>query len=59
MCKKSFVTVCIRSTKHKLFLDDMLAVHTGVRRKRPTPPPYESPTEAEDENRIQPTSVTL
>lgn len=44
MCKKSFVTLSIRSRKIKLHLDDMLAVHTFINKKRPQLPPYEPPT---------------
>ena len=48
MCKQSFVTVCIRSRKHKLHIDDMLAVHTAIRKKRPVLPCFEEPTEPEE-----------
>lgn len=47
MCKKSFVTLSIQSRKFKLHLDDMLAVHTFIRKRRPHLPPYEAPTEAD------------
>jgi len=47
MCKQSFVTVCIRSKKHKLHIDDMLTVHTAIRKKRPVLPFFEELTEAE------------
>ena len=48
MCKQSFVTVCIRSKKHKLHIDDMMTVHTAIRKKRPVLPSFEEPTEPEE-----------
>lgn len=39
MCK-SFVTLTVRSRKFKLNIDDMLAVHTAIRKKRPNLPLY-------------------
>lgn len=48
MCKQSFVTVCIRSKKHKLHIDDMLTVHKAIRKKRPVLPSFEEPTEPEE-----------
>lgn len=40
MCKKNFVTLAVKSKHYKLHIDDMQAVHTAIRKKRPQVPSY-------------------
>jgi hypothetical protein len=40
MCKKNFVTLSIQSRKFKVLVDDMIAVHTAIKKKRPHLPAY-------------------
>lgn len=45
MCKKNYVTLRMNKKQHRLFTDDIAAVHTAIRKKRPPVPAYETPTE--------------
>lgn len=47
MCKKTYVTLSKGKRLYKLFAPDIKNVHTSIRKKRPTLPKYESPTEME------------
>lgn len=40
MCKKSFVTLNVGRKNFKIDIDDISAVHTSIKRKRPRLPSF-------------------
>lgn len=44
MCKKNFVVLAMHKRRFRMVVDDIAAVHTVIRKKRPAIPAYESQT---------------